>query len=96
MDVHNAYYTGKRITATDDINEGGAGPIGTWEVDYNLKRIVLYDESATYYGIFELGGTASRETVQLEYQTGTFPSVFSSNAATYIERLPVSRRSDPR
>jgi hypothetical protein len=94
LDVNNNYYTGKRIAACDD--EGNDTLWGTWEADYTLKRIKIYDQSATYYGIFEFGGTSTRETMRLEYQTGTYPSGFSVNAAEYIERMPVQRRMDPR
>jgi hypothetical protein len=94
MDVSNVYYTGKHLAASDD--EGNDQLWGTWEVDYALNRIVFYDANATYYGIFELGGAATRETMRLEYQTGTYPTEFSPNAAVYIERLPIQRRLDPR
>lgn len=95
LEINNTYYTGKRVAAQDD--EGVDSILwGTWEVDYALDRIKIYDQTATYYGIFELGGTATRETMKLEYQTGTFPAAFSANAALYVERMPVSRRMDPR
>lgn len=94
LDVSNSYYTGKRVAAQDD--DGTDHLWGTWSADYSTNRIVIYDQTATYYGIFEFGGTSTRETMRLEYQTGTYPSSFSANAATYIERAHIQRRLDPR
>jgi len=95
LDVSNAYYTCKRVAASDDTSDTGV-LWGTWSADYALNKIIIYDQSATYYGIFEFGGTSTRETMRFEYQTGTYPASFSSNAALYVERSHIQRRQDPR
>lgn len=94
LDVDHQYYRGRRVAAMDD-----TGAIrrwwGTWDADYELNRVMIHSEGPiVYYGIFELDESGERAILKLEYREGTYPTAFSENAATYIERAPLSRRAD--
>ncbi len=66
-----------------------------FEVDYENGRLEItprYGER--YFGIFEIDESDQRATLKIEYQVGSYPETFSSNALTYIERTNLSRRGD--
>lgn len=87
------YYDKQRMTSSED--EGGGWLNGTWEADYGKKQFVMHtEEKGVYYGIFELNESGSRATLKIEYQTGSYPTVFSEKANVYIERDNVGRRQD--
>ncbi len=93
------YYSLTRVAGQDDVRtDDSLSFIGTIEANYDLGRVVIYNElpatETVFYGIFSFGGTATRETLLFEWQEGSFPTTFGANAVTYIERRPVSRRQD--
>lgn len=70
--------------------------IGTFDVDYNKKRVKMTDKDSgiDYYGIFEINESGKRAKLKIEYQKNDYPTKFTSNAITYIERSNLSRRED--
>lgn len=78
------YYDKQRILAADHEGHGRHLFQGDWEVDGN--KIILDTNEGKYYGIFELDESSERALLKIEYQKGGYPSSFSSDALTYIER----------
>ncbi|MBI2666142.1 hypothetical protein HYX13_00870 [Candidatus Woesearchaeota archaeon] len=61
-------------------------------------RCVIFENAANnggdYFGIFTLDESETRAVLKLEYQTESYPAVFSSAVNMYIERDNVGRRDD--
>ncbi|MBI2441039.1 MAG: hypothetical protein HYV35_06675 [Lentisphaerae bacterium] len=88
IEADNPYITGNIIKSQDwSGSRGDAWSLhGTCDVDYAFGKIVIYDEAATYYGIFVIDETGDRATLRIEYQEHSYPSGFSTNALIYTER----------
>jgi hypothetical protein len=94
LDVSNQYITEKRILAADDAQNGGSVFDGTWSADTTAHKFTFTSMGMTYFGLYELNETGTRATLKIEYQTGSYPVSFTSNAALYIERANLARRPD--
>ncbi|MEK7083538.1 MAG: M23 family metallopeptidase [Patescibacteria group bacterium] len=88
------YYDKQRLVAGEDASAAGATFDGTWVADYEAKKMQIVTERGIYYGIFELNESEPRATLKIQYQTGSYPTVFSDQANIYIERSVVQRRQD--
>lgn len=98
IEADNPYYKGNVVLATDDRDEGQRTDWsikGTFEVDYEKGQVKMINYDGTgYFGIFEIDESGDRAKLKIEYQQGSYPSEFSSNAIIYIERSNLSRRAD--
>ncbi len=92
MEASNPYYTGNVVKAQDRDLMGGDHTIreGTFEVDYAAGRVKMINPDSwpekTYYGIFQIDESNDQAVLKIEYQEGSYPSSFSSNALYYIEK----------
>lgn len=86
IDADNEYYKGKKIIAADNLGTGQHVFEGDWSVDSALHHFTFTSNQVTYYGLYELNESGDRATLKIEYRTDTYPSLFSSGAALYIER----------
>ncbi|MBU2560377.1 M23 family metallopeptidase, partial [archaeon] len=59
---------------------------GRWEADYEKGSVEIKGEDGTFYAIFEIDETEALAKLKFEYQTGSYPSTFSSGALTFVER----------
>jgi len=98
IEADNPYYKGNVVLAADDRDEGRRPDWsieGTFEVDYEKGQVKIINYDGTvYYGIFEIDEGEERAKLKIEYQKGSYPAGFSSNALIYIERSDNSRRGD--
>lgn len=95
IEVNNPYFTGSIVYAENDVSEGSYDIKGTYEVDYEKGQVKINNtRGPDYYGIFEIDESGERAKLKIEYQEGSFPSVFTGNALTYIQRGNLTRRED--
>lgn len=99
IEAEEPYYETNIVFAQDDIDDGRIRDYGirtaNFEVDYEKGQIKITEEyGQVYYGIFEIDESGDRAKLKIEYQEDSYPTEFSSNALTYIERSRLSRRTD--
>jgi hypothetical protein len=99
IEAEPPYFQTNVVLAQDDEDEGGVPDYGIrrgkLEADYEKGRLKITKEHGqVYYGIFEIDESEDRAKLKIEYQEGSYPTGFSSNALTYIERSDVPRRED--
>ncbi len=100
IEASNPYFRGNVLLSNDDGTPTGSGLSlkGTFEVDYAKKQVKINALATTdlppttYYGIFEIDESGKTATLKLEYQTGSYPTVFSDRAVTYVTKPPMRRR----
>jgi murein DD-endopeptidase MepM/ murein hydrolase activator NlpD len=98
IEAENPYYKGNVAKGMDD-SGGFSGDWfidGIFEVDYQKGQVKITDNyhGPDYYGIFEIDESSDRAKLKIEYQESSYPTGFSSNALTYIQRSNVARRED--
>ncbi len=97
-DADTPYYKENRVSALDSTHgeqvEGLSSLMGSWEADYQKHQIRIETDRTTFYGLFELDETGPRATLKIEYREGSYPTGFSDQAATYVERRPLMRVQD--
>jgi hypothetical protein len=98
IEADNQYITGAKILGMDDES---MGDVDGWNfdselvIDYDAGRIQWRDWTGQkQYGIFQIDESGERAKLTLQYQTGSYPTEFTEEALTYIERSYVSRRMD--
>ncbi|MFC1941926.1 M23 family metallopeptidase [Chloroflexota bacterium] len=97
IEADNPYYKENVVMAMDDSDGNGDDRFinGTFEVDYNLGRIMIKDNyGPTLYGIFEIDESGDRAKLKIDYREKTYPTQFSEDALIYIERSNAGRRGD--
>jgi len=92
IDADNEFYKGKIVEAADNVGSGQHLFDGTWTVDAAVNHFSFITDKGTYYGLYELNESGERALLKIEYQTGSYPAAFTSNAAQYIERanMPIA------
>jgi len=98
IEADNQYYTGAKILGMDDES---MGDVDNWNfdselvIDYYNGRIQWLDWTGQkQYGIFQIDESEERARLTIQYQTGSYPTEFTEEALTYIERSYVPRRMD--
>ena len=98
IEADNHYFTGAMILGMDDESMGG---VDNWNfeselvIDYYIGRIQWRDWTGQkQYGIFQIDESEERARLTIQYQTGSYPTGFTEEALTYIERSYVPRRMD--
>ena len=98
IEADNPYYKGAKILGMDDESMGG---VDNWNfkseliIDYENSRIQWTGWTGhKFYGIFEVDESEERAKLLIQYQTGGYPTEFTEDALTYIERTYIPRRMD--
>jgi hypothetical protein len=85
IEADHMYWKGMHMRAHDLYNYEDIIS-GTWEADYEKGQAKISGGEGTFYAIFEIGETGKLAKLKFEYQTGSYPSGFSSGAFTFVER----------
>ena len=98
LEVNNQYYNGAKILGMDDESMGG---VDDWnfkselQIDYEAERLQWISWTGQkIYGIFRVDETNERAKITIQYQTGEYPTEFTENALSYIERTYIPRRQE--
>jgi hypothetical protein len=100
FDVSNAYGNFKRFEVMDfdwslpGSKRNGNGSAAEWATPDGPGKAIFTEQGVSRYAIYSVDESSGRAHLKLEWQAGTYPATFTTNAAIYVERTATYLQDD--
>jgi hypothetical protein len=97
IEADNPYFTGNIVKSQEDSCWDAEWELnGEFEVDYDTNHILVKKnrDGDKTFGLFEINESGERAILTIEFQNDAYPSSFTNNALTYIQRDSIGVRID--